>query len=246
MLVMVFIYGLVVGSFLNVCIFRIPEGISVIIPPSTCCSCGHRLNFRDMIPVVNYIATKGRCKYCNASYSVQYPIIEIFNAILYLMIALKYGWSFYSVVYCILVSLLLTVSLIDIKYMIIPDVLNVVISVLGVAVILYDSSFVWDKFIGAAFGFIIFSMLAFLTGAMGGGDVKLMTALGLIFGVKGILFITVFSFLIGALVSVVLIALKAKSMKDKIPFGPFICMAALLFIFYGNEIIESYIRLFVY
>lgn len=94
MLVMVFIYGLVIGSFLNVCIFRIPEGISVINPPSSCSSCGHRLYFRDMVPVVNYIANKGRCKYCNASYSAQYPIIEILNALLYLMITLKYGWSF--------------------------------------------------------------------------------------------------------------------------------------------------------
>jgi leader peptidase (prepilin peptidase)/N-methyltransferase len=246
MIALVFIYGLVVGSFLNVCIFRIPEGISVISPPSSCSSCGHRLYFRDMIPVVSYIANKGKCRYCNVSYSVQYPIIELLNAVLYLMIALKYGWSFYAVVYCILASMLITVSLIDIKYMIIPDVLNVVIAVIGVAVILYDNSFIWDKFIGSAVGLLIFSVLAFFTGSMGGGDIKLMTVLGLIFGVKGILFITVFSFFIGALVSAVLIAFKVKSMKDKIPFGPFICMAALLFIFYGNEIIESYIRLFVY
>jgi leader peptidase (prepilin peptidase)/N-methyltransferase len=243
---MVFVYGLVIGSFLNVCIFRIPEGISVASPPSSCSRCGHRLYFRDMIPVVNYIATKGRCRYCNASYSVQYPVIELSNAVLYLVIALKYGVSFYTASYCILASLLLTVSLIDIKYMIIPDVLNVVIAVIGAAVILYDISFIWDKLIGAAVGLIIFSLLAFFTGAMGGGDIKLMTALGMIFGVKGIIFITIFSFIIGALVSAVLIAFKVKSMKDKIPFGPFICMAAWLYILYGNEIIESYIRLFVY
>lgn len=242
MLVMVFIYGLVIGSFLNVCIFRIPEGISVINPPSSCSSCGHRLYFRDMIPVVNYIANKGRCKYCNASYSAQYPIIEILNALLYLMITLKYGWSFYGAAYCILVSLMVTVSLIDIKYMIIPDSLNVVGTVIGVSIIIYNSSLILDKLIGAAVGFLIFSMLSFFTCAMGGGDIKLMTALGLIFGVKGILFITVFSFLIGALVCSGLIALKIKSMKDKIPFGPFICMAAVLYIFYGNELINVYLK----
>jgi leader peptidase (prepilin peptidase)/N-methyltransferase len=246
MIAMFFIYGLVVGSFLNVCIYRIPEGISVVSPPSSCSSCDHRLYFRDMIPVVNYIATKGRCRYCNASYSVQYPVIELLNAALYLMIALKYGLSFYSAVYCILVSLLITVSLIDIKHMIIPDRLNVIGMVLGAALIKYDSSFIGEKLIGSAVGLLIFSVLAFFTGSMGGGDIKLMTVLGLIFGVNGILFITVFSFLIGSLVSAVLIVFKVKSMKDKIPFGPFICMAALLFIFYGNEIIESYIRLFVY
>ncbi len=243
MLVMFFIYGLVIGSFLNVCIFRIPEGISVISPNSSCSSCGHRLYFRDMIPVVNYIANNGRCRYCNASYSVQYSIIEFLNAVLYLMIALKHGWSFYGAVYCILASLLLTVSLIDIKYMIIPDSLNVVGAVIGAIIIIYDSSLIWDKFIGFAVGFSIFSVLAFFTGAMGGGDIKLMTTLGLIFGVKGILFITVFSFFIGALVCAGLIALKIKSMKDKIPFGPFICMAALLYIFCGNEIIKVYLKL---
>lgn len=242
MLAMVFIYGLVIGSFLNVCIFRIPEGVSVINPPSSCSSCGHRLYFKDMIPVVNYIANKGRCKYCNASYSVQYPIIEILNGAFYLMVALKYGWSFYGAVYCILVSLLITESLIDIKYMIIPDSLNIVGAVIGVSIIIYDNSLIWDKLSGAAVGFLIFSVLSFFTGAMGGGDIKLMTALGLIFGVKGVLFITVFSFLIGALVCSGLIALKFKSMKDKIPFGPFICMAALLYIFCCNELIYVYLK----
>lgn len=242
MLAMVFIYGLVIGSFLNVCIFRIPEGVSVINPPSSCSSCGHRLYFKDMIPVVNYIVNKGRCKYCNASYSVQYPIIEILNGAFYLMVALKYGWSFYGAVYCILVSLMVTVSLIDIKYMMIPDSLNVVGVVIGVSIIIYDNSLIWDKFIGSAVGFLIFSVLSFFTGAMGGGDIKLMTVLGLICGVKGILFITVFSFLIGALVCSGLIALKFKSMKDKIPFGPFICMAALLYIFCGNELINVYLK----
>lgn len=243
MLVLFFIYGLVIGSFLNVCIFRIPEGISVSRFPSACGSCGHRLYFRDMIPIVNYIVNSGRCRYCNASYSVQYPIVELLNALLYLLIALKYGLSFYAVVYCILASLLITVSLIDFKYMIIPDKLNVVGLVIGALLIIYDSSLILDKLIGSGVGFIIFSAMAFLTSAMGGGDIKLMTALGLIFGLNGILFITAFSFIIGAFVCAILIALKTKSMKDKIPFGPFICMAALLYIFYGNMIIEVYVRL---
>lgn len=243
MLVLVFIYGLVVGSFLNVCIFRIPEGISVVRFPSSCGSCGHRLYFRDMIPVVNYIANSGRCRYCNALYSVQYPIIELLNAVLYILIVLKYGLSFNAAVYCILASLLITVSLIDYKYMIIPNRLNVVGMGIGAALIIYDSSLILDKLIGSGVGFIIFSAMAFLTGAMGGGDIKLMTVLGLIFGLNGILFITVFSFLLGAFVCAILIALKIKNMKEKIPFGPFICMAALLYIFYGNMIIEVYVRL---
>lgn len=244
MLAIVFVYGLVIGSFLNVCIFRIPEGISVVSPHSSCSSCGHRLYFRDMIPVVNYVANKGRCRYCNASYSVQYPMVEIINAVLYIMIALKYGWSFYTVIYCILVSLLLTISLIDIKHMMILDSLNVAGVFMGIFMIIYDRNMIWDKFTGAAVGFLIFSALALFTGAMGGGDVKLMSMIGLIFGVRGALFITVFSFLIGALASTVLLVFKVKAMKDKIPFGPFICTAAMLYIFCGYEIIEVYLRLF--
>ena len=242
MRLLVFVYGLVVGSFLNVCIFRIPEGMSVVSPPSSCGNCGHRLNFYDMIPVLNYIINNGRCRYCNASYSIQYPIVELLNAVLYVLVVLKYGLSFYSDIYCLLSSLLIIVCIIDFKYMIIPDKLNIFGLLIGVVVLIIDKHQAADKLFGVLMGFSIFAGIAFFTGAMGGGDIKLIAVLGFIFGLKGIFFITVGSFLIGAVICGALLILKLKNIKDKIPFGPFICMAALLYIFFGNEMIAVYLN----
>lgn len=243
MLALVFIYGLFIGSFLNVCIYRIPEGKSIVYPPSSCGNCGHRLNYIDMIPVVSYVINKGRCRYCNEIYSVQYPLVELLNALLYLLVGMKYGISFYSLIYCILISIIIVISLIDLKYMIIPDELIAVCLLIGAVVIIYDRTLFLNKIIGFLMGLGMFLLIAYITHAMGGGDIKLIAVLGLVFGIKGILFIIIFSFLIGAIACTFLLLLKIKNRKDKIPFGPFICLAALLYIFYGAEIINYYLYL---
>jgi len=241
MTIIFFIYGLFIGSFLNVCIFRIPAGISIIKPPSSCGSCGHILNYIDMLPVINYIINKGKCRYCKSSYSIQYPLIEMLNGILYFIVVLKYGFNWNSVIYCLLISLIIVISVIDLKHKIIPDRLNVTVAILGVIFILFDKSIIFDRFIGLGIGLLLFLAIAVLTNAMGGGDIKLMAALGLVFGTRGILFITLFSFVIGAIISVALLILKIKSRKDEIPFGPFISLSALIYIFYGTEIIKWYL-----
>jgi len=238
-----FIYGLFIGSFLNVCIYRIPAGISIIKPPSSCGSCGHILNYIDMLPVINYIINKGKCRYCKAHYSIQYPLIEMLNGILYSLVVLKYGFSWNSVIYCILISLLIVISIIDLKYKIIPDRLNITGAILGIIFILLDKTILFDRFLGLGIGLLLFLTIAVLTNAMGGGDIKLMAVLGLIFGAKGILFITLFSFVIGAIISVALLILKIKSRKDEIPFGPFISLSALIYIFFGTNIITWYINI---
>ncbi|WMJ76673.1 MULTISPECIES: prepilin peptidase [unclassified Sedimentibacter] len=238
------IYGLFIGSFLNVCIFRIPSGISIVKPPSSCGSCGHRLNYIDMIPVFNYIINRGRCRYCGASYSIQYPVIELLNGLLYALTYLKFGLTVNSILCCAMISILITVSMIDMKYKIIPDSLNIAGAMAGIIFILVNKTYL-TGIIGALTGFGLFAAIAILTNAMGGGDIKLMAALGLMFGLKGTLFITLFSFVIGAVVSVFLIALNIKGRKDEIPFGPFISLSALIYIFFGFEIIRSYLSLFM-
>ncbi|MEL7649822.1 MAG: prepilin peptidase [Sedimentibacter sp.] len=242
MLVIVFIYGLITGSFANVCISRIPEGISVVSPYSFCESCGHRLYFRDMIPVLNYVTSRGKCRYCNASYSVQHPIVETANAAIYALIYLKYGLNFVFVIYCLLSSLMLTISVIDIEHMIIPDSLNVVGMMLGTALMMNNSNLILDRMFGALIGFGIFMGIAYVTKSMGGGDVKLSAVMGFIFGIEGILFITILSFVLGAVSCLAMIILEMKKMKDMVPFGPFICAAAFLYIFTGAEIVNSYIN----
>ncbi len=236
------IYGLLIGSFLNVCIYRIPSGISIVKPPSSCGSCGHKLNFTDMIPVINYIVNKGKCRYCGSHYSAQYPLIELLNGLLYVLVYIKFGLTLNSVLYCIIISLLITISIIDLGHKIIPDGLNITGLIIGIIYTIINKGVI-NSFIGALTGLGLFLLIAFITNAMGGGDIKLMAVLGFIFGIKGVLFITLFSFVLGAFISVILIILKIKSRKDEIPFGPFISLSALIYIFFGNEIINWYFAL---
>jgi leader peptidase (prepilin peptidase)/N-methyltransferase len=198
-----------------------------------------------MLPVVNYIINKGRCKYCGSSYSVQYPLIELLNGLLYALIAVKYGFSITSVVYCIIISILITISIIDMKHKIIPDSLNIAGAIAGIIFIITTKASFLDSLLGALIGLGLFLSIALLTNAMGGGDIKLMAMLGIIFGVKGVLFITLSSFVIGAIISLILIFLKIKSRKDEISFGPFISLSALIYIFYGFEIINWYFNIFI-
>ncbi|MDW5300404.1 MAG: prepilin peptidase [Sedimentibacter sp.] len=243
MTIIFLIYGLFIGSFLNVCIYRIPSGISIAYPPSSCGSCGHRLNYIDMIPVVNYIKNKGKCRYCGSPYSMKYPLIELLNGVLYAFIALKYGFTLTSIWYCLIISLLITISIIDLKHKIIPDSLNIVGGITGIIFIILEKTILTDSLIGAGIGLGLFLLIALITNAMGGGDIKLMAVLGLIFGVKGVLFITLFSFVTGAVISLVLLITKVKSRKDEIPFGPFISLSALMYIYFGNEIINWYLNI---
>ncbi len=238
------IYGLFIGSFLNVCIFRIPSGISIVKPPSSCGSCGHRLNYMDMLPVINYITNKGKCRYCGSHYSIQYPLIELLNGLMYALVYLKFGLTLNSILYCLIISLLITVSIVDLKHKIIPDSLNIAGGIVGIIYIIINKTF-FNSIAGALTGLVLFLAIALLTNAMGGGDIKLMAALGLIFGIKGVLFISLFSFVIGAVISVILILLKIKGRKDEIPFGPFISLSALIYIFFGAEIINWYLAFFI-
>ena len=220
MTIIFFVFGLIIGSFLNVCICRIPLHKSIINPPSSCGSCGHRLKYYDMLPVINYVINGGKCRYCGKVFD-QYPLIELFNGLLYGAIVLKYGFNLIAVLYCILGSILIIVSVIDIKHKIIPDSLNITIAAIGIMLILYDNSILSDRLLGALIGFVLFFIIALATDAMGGGDTKLIAGLGLIFGVKGVLFIIFYSFVIGAVISLVLLIAKIKSRKKSL--GPFNC-----------------------
>lgn len=240
----IFLIGLFIGSFLNVCIYRIPAGKSIVSPPSSCGNCGHRLNFLDMIPVVNYFIYKGKCRYCGASFSIQYPLIELLNGILYTVIFIEYGFSLYFILYALISSLLIVISIIDIHTKTIPDGLNLfggIISLL-LGIYLFKGTYISHLY-GFLFGFLLFLVIALLTNAMGGGDIKLMGVLGIAFGLKGIIFVTVLSFIYGAIISLALIFSGKASRKDFIPFGPFISLAAITYIFAGNTILELYFRI---
>jgi len=242
--VFIFLFGILIGSFLNVCIYRLPESKSVVSPPSACSSCGHRLGFLDLIPIFSYVFNRGRCRHCGAKYSIQYPLIELLNGILYLFIFYKYGFTWISVMHSLTVSVLIVVFLIDLRYKIIPDSL-VIFGLLYTTIIsiMFIDINIMNRLYGFLFGFGLFLLIALVTNAMGGGDIKLMGFLGLNFGLKGIIFITVSSFVIGAVISVGLLISKIATRKDYIPFGPFIAVAALIYIFWGEELINIYFNL---
>ncbi|MDW7667534.1 MAG: prepilin peptidase [Bacillota bacterium] len=240
----IFITGTIIGSFLNVCIYRLPEGKSLVSPPSACSTCGHRLGFLDLIPVFNYVFSGGKCRHCGAKYSAQYPLIELLNGLLYLFVFYKYGFTWIAVMHSLTVSVLIVVFLIDLRYKIIPDSIIIfgLLYTTIISIMFIDINF-FDKVFGFGFGFGLFLLIALITNAMGGGDIKLMGFLGLNFGLKGIIFITVASFVIGAVVSVGLLISKIATRKDYIPFGPFIAIAAMIYIFWGEEIINMYFNL---
>lgn len=246
--IVVFILGLIIGSFLNVCICRIPEKQSIALPASHCMACGQPLRKRDLVPVISYIALKGKCRYCGEKISLQYPMIELLNGLFYVFVYNQYGLTVLFFAFAILTSILLVLSVIDYYFQIIPDrvvLFGIVISMLFHLAFSYPYS-ILDGSLGFLTGGGIFFLIAWVTkGAMGGGDIKLMAMLGLWIGVKNILMISVLSFFIGAVVSIALMILKRKGRKDMIPFGPFIAAAAMLVILYGQEIFRWYIRFIV-
>ena len=245
----VFLYGIIIGSFLNVCIWRVPRGESILFPASHCPCCGKGLRFYDLVPILSYISTKGKCRYCGEKISIQYPLVELVNGGLYLLILQKYGFSLDLVMYCLLGSLLLVIGIVDYYSQIIPN--EFIITGFGILLILNIKSYINHPtlMIGGVIGLILgggfFLFLAIITnGGMGGGDIKLMALLGLWLGWRLILLVMLLSFVLGAGVSLILISLKIKGKKDYIPFGPFIGVATLLTVLYGHGIINLYLSLF--
>ncbi len=239
--------GLLIGSFLNVCIYRIPENKSISYPPSHCLKCKTRLRPMDLIPVFSYLFTKGKCRYCGEKISPQYPIVEMISGIIYLLLFLKFGQTIFFIKYAILASLLIVIAFIDLKHQIIPDgliILGFIIGFIFNILITPRTSFI-QGIMGLLIGGGLFLIIAVVTnGAMGGGDIKLMGVLGFALGWKYILLIAFLSFVIGALISIFLLIFKIKGRKDYIPFGPFISISAFITMLYGTKIISWYLVFF--
>jgi len=241
--ILLLILFLIFGSFLNVCIYRIPRNESISFPPSHCPACSHRLGFWDLFPIVSYTFLRGRCRYCGERISIQYPLVEFLTATLLLLLYLKYGFSINFLKYSILTLLLIVVSFIDYHHKIIPNRLILIGLITGlISNTLYNfKGNILNGTIGLLIGGGLFLIIALVTrGAMGGGDIKLMAVLGLWLGWKEILLVSFLSFIVGAVISLVLLGLKIKGRKDYIPFGPFISIGAFVTIYYGTEILNWY------
>jgi len=241
-----FVLGACIGSFLNVCIFRLPRQESIIFPASHCMNCGAKLKPLDNIPLLSFLFLGGKCRYCHAKISWQYPLVELLSAILFALAAIRFGLQWNTLIAVILISSSIVVSVIDFKIQIIPNSISLPGIVLGLLINLIPSSPIsfLNALYGMALGGGLFYVVALVSrGGMGGGDIKLIAMFGAFLGWKNCL-VTIFcGVLLGSLVGVTLLLLRRKGRKDPIPFGPFLCTGALISVFYGREIIYWYLHL---
>ena len=245
--IIIFVIGLVIGSFSNVCIYRIPRSESIIRPGSHCPQCSKPIPFYDNIPVISYILLKGKCRYCGQPIPLQYPIVELATGLFYLALYLFYGLQLIAIVYMILCTLLIIISFIDLKERIIPDVLSLPFIVIGFILRFFLKSLSpVDSLLGilAGGGSLLIIAIAgtylFKKEAMGGGDIKLAAMIGAFLGWQLTLLSLFLGFFLGSIIGVIVLIIN-KGKSDIVPFGPFIALGTMLSIFWGQAIIHWYL-----
>ena len=240
--------GAAVGSFLNVCIGRIPEGLSIVTPPSRCPQCGHPIRFYDNIPIISFLLLGRKCRDCRGEISFRYPLIELLTAVFAWLLFQRFGLTpaFFTVF--LFVCVLIVISFIDFDHQIIPHLLTLSgIPVFAVLAVLYMGLTAIDVLLGVMIGagtlYFVAVYYEALRGrvGMGGGDVNLLAMLGAFLGWKSLLFILLMSSLLGAFVGLVFILFKGKDMKYAVPFGPFLCIAAVVYLFFGDDLMALFL-----
>lgn len=248
-LVFITILGMVIGSFLNVCIFRIPKEESISYPPSHCSDCGHALQVIDLIPIISYLFLGGKCRYCRKHISIQYPIIELLNGLLFFLIGFKYEMTLTTVKYCILASTLIVIGMIDFKTQFVYRCMTVFGGICGTVLVTIDylmnNTSVINYILGGVIGAAAIAVIVYTTHGMGEGDIEIAALCGLFIGIKGILITLFLSVIIGGIVGVIVLALKLKDYKDKIAFGPCLAAGAIIYVLIGNEMVNAYMKLFI-
>lgn len=238
--IIIFLYGIVIGSFLNVCIYRLPEKENIVKIRSHCMSCGYQLKWYDLVPLFSYLFLGGKCRKCKQKISVQYPLIELLNGILYCMVFAEYGMSVESLLYALLISALITLSVIDFRTYEIPVGINIFILALGLIRVLTDYTN-WPSY---AVGFILVSGFLYIIylitkgRGIGGGDIKLMAVCGLLLGWKQILLSFVLGCIIGSVIHV--IRMKVSGQGHVLAFGPYLSIGVMISVFAGNQLIMWY------
>ncbi|WP_085509015.1 prepilin peptidase [Thalassobacillus devorans] len=243
--VIMFMFGIIFGSFFNVVGRRMPQGENFSTSRSYCSSCSQTLNGWDMIPVLSYLALRGRCRYCKAKFSFLYPLTELLTGLLFVSSFLVYGWGYELIGAIILISLGMIILVSDLVYMIIPD--RLLLFYLPLVILfrtVYPLEPWYSSIIGAFIAFLLIFIIIFITqGGIGSGDMKLFGLLGFLLGWQQVLLVFFLSILIGAVISVLLLSLRIIDRKSPVPFGPYIIIAALITYFAGSDIIGWYVLL---
>ncbi|MFC1594820.1 prepilin peptidase [Patescibacteria group bacterium] len=234
-----FLFGLQIGSFLNVVVLRYGTGDSIIKTRSRCFNCSHVLGWKELVPVLSFVLQKGKCRFCKSRISWQYPIVEILTGLVFVLLWLKFsaagGSALGGLYWLVFFSLLITISVYDIKHKIIPDGLVY-------ALILLTLIFSYQNILAGLGAFAFFAFLWIVShGAwMGFGDAKLMTGIGLFLGWPLVLLGSLFAFWLGSVWGISLIILKKAGSKSEIPFAPFLVLGAFLAFIFGDSIIFWY------
>ncbi len=245
MSIIIIMIGIIIGSFLNVVIYRLPINKSIVFPPSACGSCGHRLGPIDLVPVLSFIFLKGKCRHCGERISARYPLVELFTGGIFALLFWRYGISVDFIKYATLSCVLISAGFIDIDHRIIPDKLNLFGFITGIIFLFIPNSIsIKSSLLGFLVGGGFLFIVALVSrGAMGGGDIKLFAVIGLFLGMEKTLLALFLTFLLGGVVGIILIATKLKTRKDYIPFGPFISIGAFIAIMWYNNLIMYYFNI---
>ena len=238
-----FLYGIIIGSFLNVLIYRIPQKENIAIKRSHCMTCDYQLRWYDLVPLFSWLFLRGRCRKCGQKISVQYPIIEALNGIFWLLIFIRFGLSVESLLYCFMFSALLALSVIDFRTFEIPIGFNIFILILGLVRVATD----YKNWLYYVIGLVSVSLVLFLIfviskgRAIGGGDVKLMAATGLLLGWDYNLLGFVFGCILGSVIHI--IRMKVSKKDHVLAMGPYLSAGVMISIFVGKYLISWYAAL---
>ncbi len=247
----IFILGAAIGSFLNVCIYRLPRGLSLITPSSHCPFCKTTIKWYTNIPLFGYILLRGKCRYCHNKISFRYPFIELITGLIFVSLFKLYGPTPACLIYFILIASLIVVAWIDMDFYIIPDAISLPGIVIGFLSSVFILNLNWlDSLLGIALGggsllsiALIYQLIRNKEG-MGMGDVKLLAMIGAFLGWRSIIFIIIASSFLGSIIGATYLMFSKEDSSKQIPFGPFISIATILYIFFEKQIINSYINYF--
>jgi len=248
----VFLLGAAIGSFLNVCIYRLPLGRSIVTPGSACPACGHRIRWFENIPILSFLLLRARCSACNQPISLRYPFVELVMGILAVFLWQKFPFQVDFFIYLTFCAAMVIITFIDLDHMIIPDIISLPGIAIGFAASFISNSMDWQQsLMGILLGGGLFYAVAFIfclvtkREGLGGGDIKLLAMIGAFLGWQAIAFVIFLSAFVGAVVGLIYTRLYSKGENAQIPYGPFLAGAAICYLFYGQIIIMWYMNLFM-
>ncbi len=247
----IILFGLAWGSFLNVIIYRLPRGQSILWPPSSCPHCGSRIRWYDNIPLISFFLLAGKCRFCRKSISLIYPLVEALTPALFLILYLHFALSAHFFASALFTSALIALGFIDFQHQILPDHLTIPLFLLALIYSFFRSDFSLKQalagaFIGSGFLFMVYAFYFLIKKkeGLGTGDIILMLGIGAFLGIKGTILTLILATFSGALVGLFLLLIQKKGWQFALPFGSFLAPSAFISLVWGNKIISWYLGFF--